>query len=404
MNMKLLKIKIHPFSPGHEIKGFGKIWGANTVGIVWGIFLLLTLSRCNPLDLPPDITDDPVFTLTMATDAGETISFGGGVDGYRMFTSYEQGADGVFTFIGELKKEDVAPDIFPSIRFEIRDFQANPLSVDVTQALMSITGFYDQTLTGELDTIYRAAFTASTGQSCSGLPSSAFTWNFDDGTFGEGYSVIHEYPNNDERTINMEINGPDGEYVSVSRNLNFGANVLPCGLQVNAFQTNTLNLTASPIGGVPPFAYDWGIGASTQTISLAMDSLLFEQQFCVTLTDATGCGSSWCGNILAGFQICNAQFSYSTSMVTDSTEAPVQFSTVTVIYRDGQGGIFRSDRQAQDLDAFFDVLEEEDFKRNEFGEPTRKVNLGFSCDLFATNGSTIKINSGQGTIGIAYPE
>ncbi|MCB0651361.1 MAG: hypothetical protein KDC85_08825 [Saprospiraceae bacterium] len=403
--MKLFKIKIHPFSPGHEIMDFGKILGANKGGgILLGVFLLLTLSRCSPLDLPPDVTEDPVFTLSMGTDAGETIAFGGGVDGYRMFTSYQQGADGVFTFIGELKKEGVVPDTFPSIRFEIRDFLANPLSVEVEQALMSVAGFYDQTLTGESDTIYRAAFTASTGQSCSGLPSSAFTWNFDDGTFGEGYSVIHEYPNNDERTINMEINGPDGEYVSVSRNLNFGANVLPCGLQVNAFQTNTLNLTASPIGGVPPYTYDWSIGANSQTISLVIDSFLLEQQFCVTLTDATGCGSSWCGNILGGYQICNAQFSYSTSMVTDSTEAPAQFSTVTVIYRDGQGGIFRSDRQAQGMNAFFEVQEVADFQLNEFGEPTKKVKLGFSCDLFATNGSMIKINSGQGTIGVAYPE
>jgi hypothetical protein len=367
--------------------------------------LSLLLTHCSPVELPPDVAGEPVFEIAMSEEGGQTFSFAGGVDGYRMFTSFEQGADGVYTYIGELKKEDVNLDTFPSLRFEFRDDQVNPQNIDIDEALQAIGGFYDQTLTGSIDTTYLATFSASTGQSCPNLPASAFSWDFDDGTFGEGYAVQHAYSTNEERIVNLEINGPDGEYVSVSRKLSFEANALPCGLDVSDFsQGNIVNLTVFPINAIQPYSYSWSNGSTAQTVSVVLDSSLYAQPFCVTLTDAIGCQSSWCGGFFGNYQICSAQFSYASSIVIDSTQTPTQLSTVTIIYNDGQGGAYRSDRQIQSNSAYFYINSTEEFQENAFGYPTKKFNIDFNCDLISATGALIRINSGQGTIGVAYPE
>jgi hypothetical protein len=354
--------------------------------------------------IPPDSTGDPVFTLSMMTEANEILSFGGGIDGYRMFTSYEQGIDGVYTFIGELKKEDPNLDTFPSIRFEIRDFVENPSSVDVEQALMTAEGFYNQNLTGIFDTTYQAVFIASTGQACSNLPSDVFSWYFDDGSTDIGYSVTHDFLDNSDQTVTLDISGPAGEHAAVTRDISFAQNALTCGVQVSYFMTNSLNISAMPVGGNPPYSYSWNTGSNIQTISLPIDSLILDQEYCVTLTDAGACNSSWCGNVLSGYQICEAQFSYSTSIITDSIPAPDQFSTITIIYKDGAGGEFRSDTGTQDPNAFFDLFDVENFIDNEFGDKTKKMAIEFACELFSGNSNTMKIQTGEGVIGIAYPD
>lgn len=384
---------------------FQKTYRTNAAVMLMGLLLPLLFTQCSQVELPPDMTGDPVFDLTMSSSGGETLAFAGGVDGYRMFTSFEQGDDDVLTFVGEFKKEEGNADTFPSLRFEFRDLQLNSPLVDIDQVLTSIDGFYDQTLTGGVDTTYRATFTASTGQSCPNLPSSAFKWDFDDGTFGEGFSIEHEYDNNEERVVNLEVNGSDGAYVSVSRNIMFEANALSCGIDVSSSgQGNFLNLTVFPINAVQPYSFNWNFGANTQTISLVVDSSLFNQEYCVTLTDSNGCEASWCGGFFGNYEVCSAQFSYATAMEIDSTQAPAQLSRVTVIYRDGEGREYRSDRQTQNNLAYFDISGVEVFLENEFGYPTRKFGVDFNCDLMSANGEVITINSGQGIIGVAFPE
>lgn len=373
-------------------------------GVVLGMLLML-FSQCDPVELPPDDPGEPVFELSMSAVNGGTYSFGGGVDGYRMFTSFEQDTEGVYTFIGELKKEDVNLDTFPSVRIEFRDFQSNPANIDVEQALSAISGYYDKTLTGAIDTAYTATLSAVTGQSCFEFTAEDLTWDFGDGTFGEGFVVEHDYPNNEERNITLDISGQNGEHVSVSRNISFEANALTCGVDVNlASQQVFLSLTVFPLGGVPPYTYSWNNGSSAQSMVVMADSSLFNDEFCVTLTDASGCSSSWCGNFFGDYQVCSAQFSYSTDMVIDSLAAPVQYSTVTVIYKDGHGAEYRSDRQMQGNSAYFNVSGIEAFQENEFGYPTQKFLVDFSCELLSANGQSILIDSGQGTIGVAYPE
>ncbi len=377
---------------------------AHWFAIVFSFISLMTFSHCSQLEIPPDSTDDPVFTLTMTTETNDIMSFGGGIDGYRMFTSYEQESDGVYTFIGELKKEDLNLDTFPSVRFEVRDFQGFPSSVDIDQALIAAEAYFNQNLTGSSDTTYQAVFMATTGQACSNLPSNAFSWDFGDTFTGTGHAISHDYTDNSYKTVTLEINGPAGQYAMASRDISFAQNALTCGVQVNYNLTNSLNISAMAIGGIQPYSYTWNIGSTLQTISLPLDSIILDQEYCVTLTDASSCSSSWCGNVLSGYQVCEAQFSYSTSIVTDSVPAPDQFSTVTIIYKDGAGGEFRSDLGTQNPNAFFDILNVDDFIDNEFGDKTKKINIDFTCELFSGNANTIRINSGEGFIGIAYPD
>lgn len=374
--------------------------------IIFFIFVILLFSQCDPIELPPDEPGEPVFLLSMTDESGGTYEFGGGVDGYRMFTNYEQDADSVYRFIGELKKEDLSLDTFPSIRFEISDFQEAPSQVDIDQALADVNGFYDQSLTGNVDSFYQVGLMAATGQACFDLPAESFRWFIDSQQIATGHTAIHNFPDDATREVTLKIVDGMVEIASITRQVSFVSNAQTCIAQISSQSFNFLYISASLAGGNPPYQYTWNTNPpeTTQGINLPIDSLILGETYCVTVTDVTGCSSSWCGNILPGFQVCNAQFSYSTSTIYDSLPAPMQFSKVTVIYNDGAGMEYRSDLQEQPNTSFFDISDIEGFQENEFGDPTKKLTISFKCDLFSENGELIKIDSGDGTIGIAYPD
>lgn len=360
--------------------------------------LLLLFSQCNKIELPPDTEDDPVFDVELKESGSVLGSFTAGLDNYRLYTSYEQGVDSVWTFIGEFKKEDGTANNSPSLRFEIRDIEVNS-SVNIEEALMqSPYGFYNTNFPIIIDTAFRAQFSALTMGCPQGLPAEAFVWNFGDNSSEEtGHTATHLYENTDNRDVQLKINYGNNQETFIQQTLTF--DTLPhCSVQLNVVQGGTyLFATGS---GIAPYSYQWNDG--TNGNSMFIDTVNVD--YSITMTDASGCVVIANGPIdLNG--ICTAQFTYNAFTAIDTSVVMLsQYSTITIIYVDENGETFRSDSDEQQNTSFFTIEEVEDFKKNERGEQTKKLTVSFLCELFSDNNSSITVENTNGIIGIAYPD
>ena len=336
----------------------------------------------------------------MVTGNIGTLDFSAGLDDYWMFTSFEQGADGVYTFIGEFKKENAQSNA-PRLRFEIRDAEANPAIFDIEQALMQSFGFYNSQLSTAFDTTFSAHFSALSMGCPQNLPATAFVWDFGDNETGTGYTPTHIYANEEDKNVQLTLNYGNNELSTIEQSLIFDSTAVHCGVQLSAtfVQNNLIQVSASGIG-VAPFTYLWSNGATDDNITFFDDSLSL---YSLTITDGAGCTAVANGNA-SNANLCSPGFTYSTSTQIDTLPPSPQFSAITIIYVDENGTEFRSDLNEQTNGAFFTIQNAEDFQNNGNSEKTKKLNIDFSCQLFSTNANNINVESTGGIIGIAYPD
>ncbi len=378
------------------------------------LFSMILFSQCRKIKIVPDVEGTPVFFVSLSIGGTDSLQFTAGKDDYALFTSYQQGADSIYAFVGEFKKED-GTSSSPSLRFEIRDREANPVTVDVEQALsLSSYSFFVDNIIGELDTIYEARFSIlPLPPNCvlNNIAPEAFDWDFGDGTYSTGYSPSHIYENTGDKTVRLVANY-DGDLQAISeQKMSFDTGFTSCSANIETELVQNglfLQLSAISIGGIPPYSYSWAndtMPLSDIFIPLPLDSL--SQFYSVTITDSQGCQAVMSGTIPIEnpVDICSPVFDYSTEIRTDTIASnDVQFSTITIIYTDSDGYEYRSDIQAQN-NAFFTIQNVDDFANNENGEKTKKINIDFACELFSREGLPgINISSTGAVIGVAYPE
>ena len=378
------------------------------------IFSIILFSQCKKIEIVPDTEGTPVFFVNLDTGATNPLVFAAGLDDYYLYTAFEQGTDGVYTFIGEFRKETNQTDSIASLRFEIRDREAFPPQVDINQALsIPSYSFFNENTEVETDTIFTANFTLSNamdGCLLNLLPSD-FHWDFGDGSDTFGFTPSHVYENNVSRIVKLTVDLGNNEEAVFEQTIHFDSSISPCSLEIQdtmIFMQNDpyIELSAFPGGGVAPYSYLWQDGSTASIYGQLLQDTFASIFYSVTVMDNAGCTISASGNIATNveFAVCIPGFVYETAILIDTIPFNnTQLSTVTIIYIDENGKEFRSDLQTQNT-AFFTIQNVENFTDNENGEKTKKMDVGFSCELFSNEGlPSINVPSGSGIIGIAYP-
>jgi len=112
---------------------------------------------CQKLDLDPQVDGTPVFSANITLN-GVTKEWQAGVGGYYLFTSFEKGADEVYVFKGQLKKDSCSTGACgESLTVKIRDVQLTLNGLpDVVQALAP--GNYPYQLPAAADTLWVVGF------------------------------------------------------------------------------------------------------------------------------------------------------------------------------------------------------------------------------------------------------
>ena len=77
---------------------------------------------------------------------------------------------------------------------------------------------------------------------------------------------------------------------------------------------------------------------------------------------------------------------------------------VTLVYTDENDVEYSSARIEQGPEQYFEILQLENYLKNDIGYSTKKVDLAFDVKLANHQSETIHIREGQATIAIAYPD
>ena len=382
---------------------------------------------CQKLDLDPQVDGTPVFSANITLN-GVTKEWQAGVGGYYLFTSFEKGADEVYVFKGQLKKDSCSTGACgESLTVKIRDVQLTLNGLpDVVQALAP--GNYPYQLPAAADTLwvvdtittYQLSFDA--GQSV--VPPNTvpvYTWNLSNGSAVQPGQIalfsLPQFPQNLEMTLTMQANNqnctstqtrrvalPDPSGPAESCSVFIDTMLDTAGLLIE-------NLVAVPAGSAP-FSFIWhdSTVAETWPVSNALQVI----NAMVAVADAEGCTAGagystfWNPGVIGTY--CSARFSYQVTEVMQVDSIPVviqdslQLSTVVVEYTDAAGKLFSSAFMPQsNANAYFEILSVEDFDDNENGEKTKKLSLRFACRLWNANGSFIELQNGEAVMGVAYP-
>ena len=358
-------------------------------------------SACSQVDIPADENDMPVFTLKGQLN-GADWQRSAGEGGLYLYTGYEPDAAGVWWFTGNLAPEG-CPECPGRLSIAIQDSELrNGSPVPIETALPPGSYAYQSPPDTQVLALNRVQFTANyTGLS----PALSYSWDFGDSTFSSEAMPVHDYPDATPTTVRLQVTGRNGCAA------NYAGEVFPGGgvpgncrvfLVSSLDSTGQLILQANPVGGVPPYSYLW---SNSQNLG-ELIGVSAPGNYCITLTDQSGCAVTTCTTVAAGPQndICRAGFDYQTSKI--DTFQVVQgngLRQVSITYTDFSGKIFRSDGIRQPVNSLFAIDRNEPYELNEKGDKTRRLSIRFTVRLSANDGSEMDLTGFSGTWGVGYP-
>jgi len=120
----------------------------------------------------------------------------------------------------------------------------------------------------------------------------------------------------------------------------------------------------------------------------------------LSITDAAGHTDIQYANVNVPITYGCASFFYPSTLtpVID----PLDLSGIVIEWTDANGAVWTSNNDLQtSANSVFKVVSVEDYLNNENGDPTKKIQVEFSCKLF-NGANSIEIKNAKSTIAVAY--
>lgn len=384
--------------------------------------LLLPLAMlwcgCQKIDLPPEQPSQPVFVVQAQLD-GQPLQIAAGVDDYYLFTEATLDSSNVYTYSGSFRKLSCNALPCPgTLSFSFFDL-APTTQPDALQAVypgkhpMAALPHRDSTWTLDSLKVYELALDAS-GSLISPNATPTFVWTLPDSTTLSGKQLTIQLPHIDPAgtSVTLELYSSNGCSSSQTRTIDLPSPMpaTPCAVWID-----TVNQPAMPAPlalkavavGVAPLNFIWSSG-DTSTLQWLTNTTP-QSAFSVTLTDAVGCKASAeiaAPSLLQG-QFCAARFDWhlQTKTVLDSQlhviNLPYHPAAAVIAFTDHTGRLFSSLFGPQGADTGVEILSVQPYDANEQGQPTLQLQIRFSCTLWSTDGQSLQLQDGTGTIAVA---
>lgn len=362
-----------------------------------GLLLVALLwSACQQADIPPNGSEDPVFTAQFQV-GGQEKTLTAGLEEVYLFTAFEADALDVLVCTGTFALSDCPQADCPgSLTFAFRNDKTGSNVAPDTLFALGSRSYYSQNLP-VTDSIWRVTFSTSDT-----LDYQLFQWNIDNNPMENGKKIVREYASNTAHFANLKAfrSGALGSLTSLSVAPEGFPNSYPrVGISVqDSAQGGPFILTAHTFGTAVQ-STSWSTGDSTTSI---MESQLAASY---TVKVENIAGDTAFAALLAINPINliskTADINYVVESITPQGD-PVQLEAVAIRWIDVNGVIWKSDGMVQDSDAFFQVLESEAYDRNENGQKTRKMRVAFSCKLYNDAGASLPC-VGNVILAVAYP-
>jgi hypothetical protein len=377
---------------------------------VFLFIISMFLITCKKEHIQPSATNGtPIFYFN-GTVNGSPVSIDAGVSNYYMYSSYTQGANGLYSFIGNLQQVSGTKS---SIEFIINDNRLLSIGGSETNIAASLdTGSYNYYYVGGIPQD-SAIFKPSWGTA---KPSS-YTYNFGDGIKYTGtgnpitYWHIYSHPGNNYKT-SLSVLFTDGITDSSSNPLTLHTSgaILTDSVQ-ETIAGNVVTFKCKAMGGSGPYRYMWNFGDSS-SISSGLDSSS-------SPTASHTYDTSFTGVYQALVKVYDASndsiYSYVSAATSTNSKHLVNYyipyvysvpnklglSNVTIVYTDPSGQIYTTKDSIQSAGSNFQIVSVSNYQNNENNQTTKMLHVKFNCTLY--NGSnSITIKNGDAVIAVAY--
>lgn len=369
------------------------------------LFILLCVSIFSIIscekDFPAEENKTSVFKFTGIVN-GSSININAGDDNYYMYSSHSQNPNGLYTFIGDLKKTNTT---FNSLKIELLDDTTTSTgSPSFVNSSLIPANYTIQDSTGTNYTKFDVNFIA-VQDSTPGLVVQSYNWNLGDGTIINGGPgiIFHTYKHPGIYNACLTINYANG----CSSNI---CNEVPLG-NPNATYITNINSVVDTSGNQSflvsttgnPVSYFWNFGDGTTSSAVSPIHNYTTPgiyKICLQITDTNTSIINACANIRsANYTIgCITNFAF---LVPTSQSNPNKYSTAIITWTDNAGVVYSSKHVTQPSDSYFKILSVEDYNTNEKGETTKKIHAQFKCKL-SNGSSSITITDGNAVFAISY--
>ncbi|MEZ4942035.1 MAG: hypothetical protein R3D58_14245 [Saprospiraceae bacterium] len=350
---------------------------------------LLLFSACKK-DLPPPVTEDPVFKVDYILD-NQPATRTAGLNNVYLFTNSEKGADEVWQFTGSFAPASCpAADCPGTLTFILRNYTQEPV-FDSTWN----TGVFPMYQPGNFDsTVFRAVL----DYNYTAMLTPEVSWLINNQAGLDGTPVAYE-TTDFMLDVGHSAQFPDGLAVQ-SRQLLYTAENLFClrsAIRADLDSSGLVTFSALPEPVSGNYTYAWSTG---DTLSSFQTDWLPGETYTVTVSEQGG----GCTASVSLGNLPDTANTYHSGLVTADV-VPLTLKTVGPIFEriDDQGLRWRSDGGAQPFPAyFFELLEVLDYDKNENGLPTKKLRIRWKCRLYNDAGDWLPFE-GSGVVAVGWP-
>jgi len=362
------------------------------------LLCFLVASACRKKKYPTGETiGEPEFYIK-ATINGQEFNQSAGINDYRMYTSYTQNSQGLYSLQGHLKTGGCSASCPASLKISINNFTtlATGAAINITEALAAGDREF-------LTAPQSVEFTPNFNK-----PAASYQWDFGDGQSSALEKPKHSFEKPGTYVVKLTAISTTGCNSTIYNTVRVGrsgimesANIL----QTSA-QGRTLSFKCQVNGGTPQ-SYYWSFGdGSHSTLSQPTHSYLVTGSYPVSvkIVDTRLDTITAYFNAVTQNDAYSCAINYSASAASSEQESPLQSSLSKVFFEwtDGAGNTFSSSKALQPKNSFFTITSIGDYENNENGQKTKKVRLRFQCYLKDNNNNLVKIENAEAVISVAY--
>ena len=367
------------------------------------IFLTIVLFSCSADDIDPieTIYTEPVFKIS-GTLSQEVLDIQAGEKNFYMYTDLEIDNSEVPTFIGRFAAEagkTVSGDEELTFYIKGDGLMQSGIMISVEDALREGDLGYlsPSAIQGAA---YRYDF-FSTTLSSSGSGPYDFSWELSNGDTSTAADPFFIVNSDAPFSATFSATGADGvssNYVGqVSPNIDSDSTLL---LDLSyAFGTDNDVIIEVQNQGL---SFVWSTGETEDSIIYNISQLNTDGEL-ITVTASNSYGATAMASVFlkgsalafpGGMEVFTTLFNYEVSEV-----ATQSLGSVVIEYK--KDGVTYSSNLGEQNQSEFSINSIEEFRINENGFPTKKLQINFDCLLFNELGESIPIE-GTGFIGVAY--
>lgn len=361
--------------------------------------LLLFAVSCKKKEYPKDeVVNDPVFYFRGNIN-NNFLSFDAGEENFYMFSSSAQDNNGVYNFMGALRRTD-CPDCGNAFMIQINDVlsRGSGQGTDINAALKP--GTYPFFTDGNID--WRVEFKSTFNKTAA-----SYLWDFGDGQTSTLQSPEHIYARSGTYEVSLRIEAPaPNSCVSFVKNrIQVGSNAFYTSFSATNNGSNNVGFVPNIIGGSGPYQLFWSFGdGATSSQTSPSHSYKNKGSYPVSLhvRDVLGNVCTYNYNYVTQNDISSCASNMTVSkMETADPNAELGLGAVFVKWQEPGGKIYTSQSVDQDTSSYFRIISVEDFEKNENGRNTKKLKIRLKCTVYDGT-QYIRVDNAEAVMAVAY--